>query len=919
MGRQRSGESPTQLLGRRSECEALDRLVAEVVAGSSRILVLRGDAGVGKSALLGYLSGQVAGWRIATVAGVESEMELAYSGLHQLCAPMLDHLDRLPGPQRDALATVFGLTAGPVPDGLMVGLATLSLVAEAAEKDPLICLVEDSQWLDRSSARVFGFVARRLLAERVAFVCAARTGIEDDVFEGLPSLPITGLGDGDARALLLGNVHGPLDVAVCDRVVVESHGNPLALLELPRTWSAADLAGGFGPPENHAVAGKIELSYRRRLLVLPSNTRLLVLAAAAEPLGDAALLRTAATALGIDMAAAAPAMDAGLLRIRGRVEFAHPLVRSASYRAATVGDRYRVHRALAEATDAETDPDRHAWHRALATPGFDPDVAAELEHSAGRAQARGGLMAVAAFLTRATELTAEPAGRVRLALAAAVANVQTGGFEMARRLLAIAREGPADEPQRAQIDLVGALMAFASKRGSEATPLLLAAARRLEPLDLQLARQTYLDAFSAAQFAARLNGGVSIVDVARAARAVPLRPELESTPGDLVLDAFSALVEDPGGALPACRAALRRLRDEEIPSREKLRWLWQGCVLALEVWDDESAYVLSARHLQIARQTGALTELPLALGSRTPVLVFCGELSAAISLVHEAQSMRDAMEVDEAPYGALVVAAWRGQVAETSELIEITLREAGARGEGVGVAISEYAHAVLCNSLGRYDEALQAAQRACADPQEMVVHNWGLTELIEAATRTGNTELATAAAERLSTKALASGTDWALGMEARARALLSEGEDAEQSFGEAVQHLSRARVRGELARVHLLYGEWLRRSHRRGDARGELTVAVEMFGSMGMEGFAGRARRELSIAGVTVRQHPIETQDGLTTQEAQIARLAREGLTNPEIGAQLFISARTVEWHLRKVFSKLGVSSRRQLRGTLIH
>ena len=912
------GAERTRLLGRSSECEALDRLVAEVLAGGSRVLILRGDAGVGKSALLDYVSGQVTGWKIATVTGVESEMELAYSGLHQLCAPLLDHLERLPDPQRDALATVFGLSAGPVPDRLMVGLATLTLVAEAAEENPLICFVEDSQWLDRSSAQVFGFVARRLLAERVAFVCAVRTAPKDDVFEGLHSLSITGLGDDDARALLSSTVHGPLDPVVRDQIVTESHGNPLALVELPRTWIAADLAGGFGLSGNHAVAGKIELSYRRRLLALPSDTRLLVLAAAAEPLGDAALLRSAAASLDVDMAAVAPAIDAGLLQIRGRVEFTHPLVRSTTYRAATVEDRYRVHRALADATDAEADPDRHAWHRALATPGLDTEVAAELERSAGRAQSRGGLVAAAAFLTRATELTAEPAGRVRLALAAAVANVQTGAFEIARRLLATASEGPADDAQRAQIDMIGALMAFASKRGNEATPLLLAAAQRLEPLDLRLARQTYLDAFSAAQFAARLNGGVSVVDVARATRAAPLPPELEPTSGDLLLDAYSALVEDYADALPASRKALKSLRTEENLSREGLRWLWQGCVLALELWDDESAYALSYRHLQTARKTGALSELPLALGSRTPVLVFCGEFTAAAALVEEAQSVRDAMGIDEAPYGALTVAAWRGQVAETSELIEITVREAGVRGEGVGVAISEYAHAVLCNSMGRYDEALVAARRACEDPQEMVAHNWGLTELVESATRTGDTDLATDAAERLSTKARASGTDWALGMEARARALLSDGNDAEGLFREALQHLSQARVRAELARVHLLYGEWLRRSNRRADARGQLTIGYEMFASMGMEGFADRARRELAIAGATARKHTIETQDDLTTQEAQIARLAGDGLSNPEIGAQLFISARTVEWHLRKVFSKLGVSSRRQLRATVV-
>ena len=906
----------TRLLGRRSECEALDGLIAEVLTGASRVLVLRGDAGVGKTALLGYLSGQLTGWQVAKVAGLESEMELAYSGLHQLCAPLLDHLDRLPAPQRDALTTVFGLTGGSVPDRLLVALATLSLVAEAAEQGPLICFIEDSQWLDQSSAQVLGFVARRLLAERVGFVCAARTGIGDDFFEGLPSLLLTGIGDRDARSLLLGSVHGPLDAEVADQIIAESHGNPLALLELPRTWTSAEVAGGFGLPGNHPVVGKIELSYLTRLLALPADTRLLTLAAAAEPLGDVVLLRSTAALLGIDMGAASSAMDAGLLQIGVRVEFAHPLVRSASYGAATVDDRHRVHRALAEATDAELDPDRRAWHRARAISEPDEEVAAELERSAGRAQARGGLVAAAAFMTRATDLTPDPTERVRRALAAAYVNVQTGGFDIARTLLATAGDGPADEGQRAQTDMIGALLAFASKRGTEATPLLLAAARRLESLDIRMARQTYLDTFSAAQFAARLNGGVSIIDVARASRSAPLPSELAPTSGDLLLDAFSGLTEDYGTAIPACRKALRQLRDDEISSIDRLRWLWQGCVLALEVWDDESAYSLSYRHLQIARQKGALTELPLALGSRTPVLAFCGEFSTATLLVEQARSAREAMGVDEAPYGALVVAAWRGRVAEASELIEITLREAGARGEGVGIAISEYSHAVLCNSMGRYEEALVAARRACEDPQEMVAHNWGLTELVEAASRTGQLGPATDAARQLSAKANASGTDWALGMAARSEALLSDGDEAEHLYRAAIDHLSRTLIRAELARVHLLYGEWLRRSNRRADARGQLSIGYELFSSMGMDGFAERARRELAAAGTTLRKRTIELPDQLTAQEAQIARLAGDGLSNSEIGEQLFISNRTVEWHLRKVFSKLGVTSRRQLRGT---
>ena len=880
-------------------------------------MVLRGDAGVGKSALLGYLSDQLAGSRVASAAGVESEMELAYSGLHQLCAPLLDHLARLPVPQRNALATVFGLSAGPAPDRLLVGLATLTLLAEAAEQHPLVCIVDDAQWLDHASAQVLAFVARRLLAERVGLVCAARTGVENDVLAGLPVLPIRGLGDDDARTLLLGTVHGPLDAAVCDQIITESHGNALALLELPRTWSAADLAGGFGLPGGPPVAGKIEQSYLRRLLLLPADTQMLVLAAAAEPLGDLVLLHRAAEALGIDLAAAGPAVDAGLLQLNARVEFAHPLVRSATYRAATADHRYRVHRALAEATDAEADPDRRAWHRAHATAGPDEQVAAELERSASRAQSRGGLAAAAAFLTRATELTPGPTRRVRRAVDAAFANVQAGAFDPALTLLTIARERPGDEWQRARIDLLRAQLAFASSRGHEATPLLLAAARRLAPLDVELARETYLDALLSALFGARRDDGADAREVALAARAAPRRFPDDPT-GDLLLDAFCALTDDYDTAVPLCRDALRKLRSDRITPTGRLRWLWQGTVIALELWDDDSWYVLSDRHLQVARTTGALSELPLALSSRTRLLTFCGELSAATSLVAETESVNEATGVGAAPDAALGIAAWRGQEPEARRLIGVTLREARARGEGIGVAVCEYTHAVLCNGLGQYDEALAAACHATEDPRVLAAQNWGLPELVESATRTGRTDLATDALHRLSAKARASGTHWALGMEARARALLSEGDDAEGPFREAVEHLSRTRARAELARAHLLYGECLRRANRRVDARDELNAAHQMFSAMGIAGFAERTRRELLATGATGRRRSVETRDDLTAQEAQIARLARDGLSNPEIGAELFISARTVEWHLRKVFTKLGISSRRQLRGALL-
>jgi DNA-binding CsgD family transcriptional regulator len=908
-----AGTGGATLLGRRSECEALDHLLTDVVSGTSRVAVLRGDAGVGKSALLSYLSHRIAGWRVATAVGVESEMELAYSGLHQLCGPLLDHLDRLPVLQREALATVFGLGVGAAPDRFLIGLATLSLLGDAAEQQPLVCIVDDAQWLDQASAEILAFVGRRLLAERIAIVCAARTGIGDEVLAGLPELSIQGLGDSDARALLLDNVYGPLDAAVCDQIVTESHGNPLALLELPRTWRATDLAGGFGLPGSRLIASKIQQSYVRRLRLLPPDTQLLVLAAAAEPIGDRLLLHRSVETLGIDMAAASPAADAGLLQVGWRVEFAHPLVRSATYRAATAEDRRRVHLALADATDIEADPDRRAWHRARATPGPDEEVAAELERSAGRAQARGGVAAAAAFLTRATELTPDPTRRVQRALDAAYANVQAGRFDTAQTLITTASAGPVDESQRARIDLLRAQLAFASSRGTEATTLLLAAAQRLEPLDINLARETYLDAFSAALFGARLNDTIGVPEIARAARAVPHRTEHEPTAADLLLDGLVALTDDYETGIPLCRDALQKLSGDRSSPNERLRWLWQGCVVALELWDDDSAYFLSHHNVQIARKTGTLSELALALSARTPVLVFCGDLAAAAATVGETESVEDVIGISSAPYGALILHAWRGNARETKELIEATTRDAGARGEGIGIAICEYARAVLCNGLGQYEEAIAAACSA-SEYHEVVAENWGLSELVESATRTGRTDLATDALNRLATKAQATGSEWALGVTARSRALLSEGAAAEGQFRKAIEHLSRTRVRAELARTHLLYGEWLRRANHRVDARRELNVAAELFSAMGMQSFAERTRRELLATGATVHKRNVETRDDLTAQEAQIARLARDGLSNPEIAAQLFISARTVEWHLRKVFNKLGISSRRQLR-----
>ena len=874
---------------------------------------------MGKSALLDYLSDHVAGWQVARAVGVESEMELAYSGLQQLCAPMLNHLDRLPAPQRDALATVFGLVVAAAPDRFLVGLATLTLVAEVAENQPLACIVDDAQWLDQASAQILAFVGRRLLAERVVLVCAARTGIGDDVLAGLPQLRIPGLGDSDARALLLGHMHGPLDAAVCEQIIAESHGNPLALLELPRTWNPGDLAGGFGLPGSQPVAGKIERSYARRLLRLPPDTRLLVLAAAAEPVGDPVLLHRAAASLGIDMAAANPATDAGLLEVRGRVEFAHPLVRSAVYRSAVAGDRHRVHRALAEATDGETDADRRAWHVAAAAVGPDDQAALGLERSAARAQARGGLAAAAAFLQRAVALTADPALRAHRALAAAQASLGAGAFDAARRLLVAADAGPLDELGRARTDLLRAEVAFAQQRGGDTPLLLLKAARKLETLDVRLSRNTYLDALAAGLFAGRLAGtGGSLLDVSRAVAtaAVPADPPL---PCDLLLDGFAQVfTEGRAAATPALQRAVAAFASTDVSAEEMLRWGWVATRAANMVWDFDRCLEIGKRATQTARNLGSLEVLAAADNAYGQAVVFGGDFTGADALIAEVDAVKEATGTRIGPHAAIALAGLRGQKAAATQLLGSVITEATAGKQGTAVQYAHWANAVLMNGLGAYEEAVAAAVQASEHTRELFIASWALIELIEAATRTENAELAQDALTRLSEHTEASDSDWALGVHARSRALLSEGEAAERSYREAVDRLGRTRLRPELARAHLLYGEWLRRHNRRIDARAQLRAALEQFVAIGMEAFAERARAELLATGEKVRKRAAEMRDELTPQEHQIARLARDGLSNREIGAQLFLSPRTVEWHLRKVYPRLGISSRRDLRTALL-
>jgi DNA-binding CsgD family transcriptional regulator len=909
-----AGSAPEllRLRGRRDERAVLDRLLGDARAGRSGVLMLRGEAGIGKTALLEHAIESASDSTLLRAVGVESEMELAFAALHQLCAPVDDFVDRLPAPQRDALDITFGVSAGPAPDRFLVALSILSLLSEAAQERPLMCVIDDAQWLDRASAQVLGFVARRLLAEPVVLLVAARE--TTDAFADLPELLVDGLEDAEASKLLASVIPGRLDDRVADQLVAEARGNPLALLELPRGLSPAQLAGGFGLLGALSLAGKIEHSFLQRLEALPESTQRLLLVAAAEPVGDPALLWRAAERLAITGSTRAPAEWGGLIEIDGRVRFRHPLVRSAVYRTASAERRRRAHRALAEATDAEIDPDRRAWHLAEATAGPDEDVAAELERAAGRAQARGGLAAAAAFLQRAAALTPERGRSARRALEAAQAKYEAGALDEALALLGTAETGDVGDFQPARVQLLRAQIVFAAQRGGDAPSLLLEAARELEAVDPDRARITYLEALEAALFAGRLARGADVVEVSEAALAAP-GPCGPPRPTDLLLRGMATLsIDGHAVAAPILKAALKAFREAPVLPPEESRWRSLACRAADVVWDEESWRLLATRELQRARDAGALTATPLLLSALSFIQVLCGELSAADSLLDEIRATTAATGIPAHPYVDIWVAALRGREPELSALVEGLATDAKARGEGFALPFAGQAIAALYNGLGRYEEAFAAVREVVdvAPHSELSMPGAG-DELVEAAARAGERRIAEQALERLTVTTRPSGSDWACGVEARSRALLSDGDAAERLYQEAIERLRRTRVRLQLARTHLLYGEWLRRERRRLDARVQLRTALELFTNMGTEAFAGRAERELLASGERVRKRQVETREQLTNQETQVARLAGDGLSNREIGARLIISPHTVAYHLRKVFSKLDITSRNQL------
>jgi DNA-binding CsgD family transcriptional regulator len=906
--------TPAGLLGRGLECATLDRLLAEIRDGASRSLVVRGDPGIGKSALLDYAAAAAAGSRVIRVTGVESEMEFAFAALQQACTPLLKHLDRLPAPQADALRVAFGLIRAEPPDRFLVGLGVLGLAAEEAAAQPLLCIVDDAQWIDQTSLQALAVTARRLYGESVGMIFAMRTGAEPGELAGLTELTLSGLSDPDARALLAAVVPDRLDERVRDRIIAEAAGNPLALTEFSRVVTeSGGLAGGFGgsPWVARPLADRVAERFLARVTGLPAATRRLLLLAAAEPLGDPVLLRLAGHRLGLSLDDLAPAEAAGLVRLGSHVAFRHPLVRSAIYRSAAATDRQAVHAALAESTDPGQDQDRRAWHRAQATFGPDETAAADLEQSANRALGRGGPAAAAAFLERAAALSPEPGERARRNLAAAQPKYDSGASREAARLLAAAQAGPLDELQRARADQLAARIATISGAAGDAPRLLLGAAARLAPRDAGLARRAYLDAFMSAMVTGG-SGGTSWHEVGRLARGAPPPPGPRRVE-DLLLDGLTAQAVGgyPAG-LPSLRDALRILGEgpEGVPTTATVSILWLACRVAMNLWDDQSFVRITGRLVTAARATGAVQELPGAFGMAATASLLTGDLTAAAAYIEQLDAGLAVTGSVPAPHGRLALAAWRGRPdAGAARAPDDPV--GGDRAAGLG--ISAYTSALLGNGLGRYPEAEAAASTVIERTDQLGYTLWALPELAEAAVRSGHMVLAGQAVALLEQTTLPSGTEWALGMRARSRALICAGEQAEALYTEAVTRLGRTRVEPHLARAHLLYGEWLRRGKRRIDARTQLRTANEMFTAMGADGFARRTERELAATGERIRRRDVQPVVELTAQETQIAWLAADGRSNPEIAAELFISPRTVEYHLHKIFSKLDITARGQL------
>ncbi|RDH76051.1 helix-turn-helix transcriptional regulator [Mycolicibacterium moriokaense] len=902
------------LVGRRVEQHQLAELVDRVRSGGSGVLVLLGEAGIGKTALLLDVRDRASDLRVIALSGAESEMELAYAGVQQLCAPLLGSLDRLPAPQKNALQVALGLREGVAPDRLLVSLAVLSLLAGAGAERPTICLIDDAQWVDRASLQALAFAGRRLSADPVAMIFAARGSQADRELAALPHTRLDGLADTDARALLSAIMPGRLDDVVRDNIVAEADGNPLALLELNRALPRAQLAGGYGLTAAKPLTTRIEQTYGQRLRELPPQTRMLLLLAAAEPTGEPSWLWAAAARLGIGADAGVPAEQSGLVSVDTRLRFRHPLVRSAVYRDAIPSERRQAHTALAEVISGPLADEHRAWHHAHAAEAPSEAIAIELVQSAELARRRGGSAAAAAFLAYAVELTPDPVLRADRALAAALSKLDAGDPEAAARLLE-AVGGADDELLSARADLVRAKIAFATNRGSDAPPLLLAAAERLRDLDPALARETYLEALMAAAIVGRLSTAVAVAEAARNAPAVSGPPRAV----DLLLDGTVVrLTEGYVAAAPLLKRAITAYLDDDKEGTADPRWHLIALRVLLERFEEANYNALSRRQLEILTATGELTALPNVLTTNSGACVNAGDFAQAAALIEQSRSIAEATGTPPHRSVEAYLAAYRGQERQCIEMVQATIEEATERGEGAAIAQAHFSATILHTGLRQYDRAFVACSSAL-EYDDIALRGYILVEMVEAAVRSGHRSAAEAALGELAERAAASGTDSALGLAARSRALIDDAPTADAEYKLATTNLQRSPVVVYYARTRLVYGEWLRRQNRRSDARKELRIAYEMFTEMGADGFAERTRRELQAAGEPMQDErggksAVASTMSLTTQESYIARLAGDGYSNSEIASHLFISPRTVEWHLSKIFAKLGVTSRRELR-----
>jgi DNA-binding CsgD family transcriptional regulator/tetratricopeptide (TPR) repeat protein len=913
------GRPTRALIGRQREQRVVAELLAGMRHGRSAVLVIRGEPGIGKTALLDDVLRLGADLRVITLSGAESEMELAYAGVQQLCAPFLDDLDELPDPQNNAIQVALGLRAaatGAAPDPLLVGLALLTLLGEAAGERPIVCVVDDAQWVDAASLDALGLVARRLMADPIAMFFAARHLGADRQLNGLPELELGGLDDADARVLLGEMVPGRWDERVRENLLAESGGNPLALLELHRALDPMELAGGYGLANATSRASRISSSFERRLRELPASTVLLMLIAASESAGRSDWLWAAADRLGLDASAAQPAEEAGLITVFNGIRFRHPLIRSAVYRSAPISARRRVHGALAQViTDAAVDEHR-AWHAAQAAARPDEQIATDLVLAAERARSRGGVAAAAAFLSLSAELTPDPELRVERRLDAANAKLDAGAPAAASDLMVSAAAENDAEHVGARIALLRAKLAFAINRGRDAPSLLLTAAERLARVDPPLARETYLEALMVAIALGRLPDGGEhrmIRSVAEAARSAPVASEPPRAVDLLLNGLVVRLTDGYVAAAPLLRRALQECLREDSAEAADPRWHYLTHRVCLDLFDRETSNTLAARQIESLRAAGELNVLPTALYQYAGLCITDGLFDQAADLVAEAETIMAATGAPPLPSIRPYLAAYRGQEELCRTLLQSAIDEATIRGQGGEVTVALAAKAILHNSLGQYGEALQACTDA-AQFDDTGYYGYVLVEMIEAATRCGKGEVAAEALARLTERADAGGTDTARGLAARSAALVAGDDPSAEALYESAIELLKHSYSLYAVRTRLVYGEWLRRVRRRRDARVELRISYDSFVALGVEGFADRARRELTVAGETVSARPAGQAVELTAQESHIARLARDGHTTSEIAGQLFLSPRTVEWHLSRIFGKLGITSRRDLR-----